>query len=114
MKKISIDIRHGIQKLVSDRLDFSEEFIKLTDSSTPFGYEAQDIVYNYLAKTRPQNTEDWAKYWLDDKYDEIIKKYGSLQNFYDKSYSQSCIEVLREVIRELKKGKYTFKLINNK
>lgn len=114
MKKTSIDIKHGISKLVANRLEFTDEFMELTNSAVPYGYETQDIVYQFLSKESEQNTEEWAKYWLDDNYKKIIEKYGSLQNFYDKSFSQSCIEVLREIIRELQKGKYTFKLINNK
>lgn len=114
MKKTSIDIKHGIGKLVAERLNFSEEMVELTNSGVPFGYECQDIVYQYLAKESPRNDEKWVIHWLDMNYKPIIEKYGSLQNFYDKSYSQSCIEVLREIISELKKGKYTFKLINNK
>lgn len=111
MKKTSIDIQHGFPKLVEERLGFTDEFIDLTNASVKFGYEAQDIVYQYLSKECPQYTKDWAKHWLDNNYKPIIEKYGSLQAFYDKSYSQSCIEVLREIIRELKAGKYTFKLL---
>lgn len=111
MEKTSIDIRHGIVKLVSERLGFTDEFVDITNSSVPFGYEVQDIVFQYLSKESKTNTFEWAKHWLDEDYERIIKKYGSLQNFYDKSFSQSVIEILREVIRELKAGKYTFKLL---
>lgn len=108
MKKTSIDIVNGFPKLVAERLGFTEEFDKLTDASVPFGREVQDIVFQYLSKEKPQNTEEWAIYWLDDNYDEIIKKYGSLQNYYDKTFSQSCVLILRKIIQELVKGKYTF------
>lgn len=111
MKKTSIDIVSGIVGLVSERLRFTDEFVEVTNDSVPFGYEAQDIVFQYLAKESSVNTLEWAKHWLDEDYDRIIKEYGTLQNFYDKSFSQSVIEILRKIIRELKSGKYTFKLL---
>lgn len=111
MKKTSIDIVHGIVGLISERLEFTDEFVEITNASVPFGYETQDIVFQYLSKESKTNTLEWAKHWLDENYDKIIKKYGSLQNFYDKSFSQSVIEILREIIRELKAGKYTFRLL---
>lgn len=113
MKKTSIDIRHGILELISKRLEFNDDFIEITNEQVPFGYEAQDIVYEYLSKESPTNTFEWAKHWLDEDYDKIIKKYGSLQSFYDKSYSESIIAILRKMINELKKGKYTFILLDN-
>ena len=113
MKKTSIDIRHGMAELISARLEFNDYFVEITNEQVPFGYEAQDIAYEYLYKESPTNTLEWAKHWLDEDYDRIIKKYGSLQNFYDKSYSESVIAILRKMISELKKGKYTFKPIEN-
>lgn len=107
-KKTSIDINGGLMKVVCDKLNLSDEFIKLTDKYVPFGFEAQDTVRQYLNKSNPNFGEDWVEYWLDDKYDEIIQKYGTLQNFYDESYAQSCIEVLRKIITELRHNKYTF------
>ena len=100
-------------ELISARLEFNDDFIEITNEQVPFGYEAQDIAYEYLAKESPTNTYEWAKHWLDEDYDRIIEKYGSLQEFYDRSYSESVIAILRKTISELKKGKYTFKLIED-